>query len=72
MRADSRGQTESLLHCCSPQGAIGNGNRPPRRRFEYCPSCDAVLFANDRRCPECGLDLQGRTAEQLERMRVVR
>src|SRR5918911_2720289 len=33
MRPDSRAGGQFLLHSRSPQGAIGNGNRPPRRRF---------------------------------------
>ncbi len=44
----------------------------PRRRFEYCPSCDATLPDRDDQCPECGLDLLGKLADRLERIRLAR
>jgi len=46
--------------------------RGPRGRFETCPSCDAALFPNDRDCPSCGLDLYGRVAGRLDRVRIAR
>src|SRR6187401_326233 len=45
---------------------------PARRRFEYCPSCDAALTENNFDCPECGLDLFGKLAGRLERIRLAR
>jgi hypothetical protein len=44
----------------------------PRRRFEFCPACDAPLFPNDRDCPSCGLDLDSRAAAQVESVRIAR
>jgi len=43
-----------------------------RHRFKYCPSCDAALIDGDRNCPECGLDVFGKLAGRLERMRLAR
>ena len=45
---------------------------PTRQRFEYCPSCDVRLSYGDQDCPECGIDLFGKLASRLERMRFAR
>src|SRR5437870_6947342 len=47
------------------------GERPrPARPFRYCPACDADTDPADRDCPRCRLDLDGRLARELHRVRV--
>jgi hypothetical protein len=49
-----------------------NRSRGRHPRFESCPSCEEQLYARDDFCPECGLDLFSRTANQLDRVRIAR
>ncbi len=44
----------------------------PRNLFDYCPACGAALRGGARDCPECDLDLTGKFARRLERMRTTR
>lgn len=43
---------------------------PERRPFRYCPACRAEAEPADRYCPRCDLDLDGRLAMSLYRVRV--
>ncbi len=51
-----------------------SSEKSPRRhgRFDSCPSCETQLFAADRHCPDCGLELSGKLASKLDRIRIAR
>ncbi len=40
--------------------------------FEFCPACDAAVRSWARDCPRCDLDLTGKFARRLERLRTTR
>jgi hypothetical protein len=43
--------------------------RPSRPHRQSCPGCRESLLPADRDCPRCGLDLDGRLAARLDRVR---
>jgi hypothetical protein len=46
-------------------------SRPrPTRPFRYCPGCGEETEDRDDECPQCGLQLDGRAARDLHRVRV--
>jgi hypothetical protein len=47
-------------------------SRGRHERFDSCPSCEEQLYVRDEFCPECGLNLFSRTADQLDRVRIAR
>lgn len=42
----------------------------PSRPFRYCPACGEETKERDEYCPQCDLDLDGRLARELHRVRV--